>query len=674
MSKPCGCGIPTVPKFPKAGLEIFQQEPPVQFHKKVFPASLGDETAYPPNTLDYKNIILEYQASGNVYIYSSDGIPTKINGADAADFLKRLEALSTQISEETVNREEADKALQNQIDANSGAIAAQTESLAAITADLQSEVQLDTTVSGDASTVSITKKLGQIGKEGTETALPLPVASSETAGVMNPATYNAVQENSENIDSILGGAVWVNDLPANPTQDELTAQWKATTGKINLINRASIYDETNKLVWYYYENVAEWKSMPAGDAAVSVSIATNDATGIVKGSTENGQVAVEADGSMSLNGYDGMQHDIDNLSQLVAGIEIPKVPTIVVGHSVASSNPIEVEQNKNSAYPKGFVRIKYHNYNTVTGAEAASHNSAIIPPANLTYPGVMSVDDKSKLDSLLTIKALDDTLSLSEDGILSVVAGGGSDVNLLTDYTASPAEDDAYSAAYINSRLDRQTIKFGNNAQAAGTSIAIGYFSSAVGDTIAIGNFSKSSKDLSLGEGMIALGIEANVSHRGAIALGYQAKSSRRRELSIGNPNSAQYPTRYIANVTPGELPTDAVNLQQMQDYVSEHGNPFTEMETTRVQNLPPAVVTGFEDTTYGTDTITMHLDTKDLATGGVSVQELALEPATPNTADAGGHAGIMSAFQATQLQALAEAGVDGTVTTEQFNAAWEAA
>lgn len=112
-----------------------------------------------------------------------------------------------------------------------------------------------------------------------------------------------------------------------------------------------------------------------------------------------------------------------------------------------------------------------------------------------------------------------------------------------------------------------------------------------------------------------------------------------------------------------------------MQDYVSENsGNPFTEMETTRVKNLPPAVVTGFEDTTYGTEAITMHLDTKDLATGGVSVQELTLEGATANTADEGGRAGLMTAFQATQLSALATVGVVVPATSEEITAAWEAA
>lgn len=527
MSKPCGCGIPPVPGFPEAGLEIIKKEPPVQFHKKVFPASLGDETSYPPNTLDYKNIILEYEASGNVYIYSSDGIPTKINGVDASEFLQKLEALGTQISEETVNREEADKAMQNQIDANSGAIAAQTASITSIIDDLQSEVQLDTTITSDASTVSVNKRKGQIGQAGTATAMPLPVASSTSAGVMNAAIYNSVQQNAQTVNVLLNGAVALEGLPASPTQTELTNAWKAAVKQTTLINRASIYDVTNSKVWTYYTNAAEWYSQQSDEASVNVSIATNETAGIVKGSEANGQIAVEADGTMSLNGYDTLNSDVNNLSEKVDGIVVPQVPEYIAGQK-GSNQAFEFHRSTTA------VNLIASLYKSDTGSRYSSVTP--LPFANSTQPGVMSAADKSKLDSLLTIKALDDTLSLSEDGTLSVV-GGGSDVNLLTEYTASPAADDVYSAGYVNSRLDTVAtlpLHLGRNSLGASYSIAIGAESKA---------------------------LESQ-----SVALGYAARVTREKEVSIGYGST----TRYLANVTAGELPTDAVNLQQMEDYVAE--------------------------------------------------------------------------------------------------------
>lgn len=254
------------------------------------------------------------------------------------------------------------------------------------------------------------------------------------------------------------------------------------------------------------------------------------------------------------------------------------------------------------------------------------------------------------------------------------------DVNLLEVYTPEPTATDTYNASYINSRLNATKVILGSDASARNTSNAIGYGASTGTNTY-------------------------------STAIGMGTRTTRNYEFSVGGGSSVS--TCYVSNVRAGELDTDAVNVGQLNSSLSginhdienltelinsgsitdeervklnglldiksidstlslnEEGqlsvvsggansstsdSQFTEMEVTRVKNLPPAVVTGFEDTTYGTDSITMHLDTKDLATGGVSVQELMLQPATPATSGATGSAGIMSITQATQLQALAEA------------------
>ena len=64
--------------FTKAIVEIDNPSEFVQFRKVVVPASLGDDTAYPPIPGKYCNAILYYEANEQVYIYSSDGIPTRL--------------------------------------------------------------------------------------------------------------------------------------------------------------------------------------------------------------------------------------------------------------------------------------------------------------------------------------------------------------------------------------------------------------------------------------------------------------------------------------------------------------------------------------------------------------------------------------------------------------------
>lgn len=51
---------------------------PILFRKVEIPASVGDETTNPPEPGLYRNVLLYYEATGNTYLYSSDGMPTKL--------------------------------------------------------------------------------------------------------------------------------------------------------------------------------------------------------------------------------------------------------------------------------------------------------------------------------------------------------------------------------------------------------------------------------------------------------------------------------------------------------------------------------------------------------------------------------------------------------------------
>lgn len=394
----CLCEDKCAGKLPPKAIEIVEECGPVLFHKVPYPASLGVPTDEELRALQYKNVLLEVEANGYVYLYSSDGVPTLISKGDIdpTEILEAISELQQSLAAETSAREGGDTNLQEQLTGLSDTVDEELNAVHATTTALQNDVaalqgttvQKDTAISADASTVTVTKTTGELSTEGTETAMPLPVASAEQAGVMNASTFSAVRENSENIDSILGGAITLSTIPADPTQEQLTDAWKTATGKTELVNRASIYDETNKLVWYYYANASEWKSMPAGDAVVSVSIATNDTAGIVKGSTEDGQVAVEADGTMSLNGYDAINSNIENLQS-----EMPKLPAGMVYNFVspAGANNPSTEDN---------AKITVRVVNTTTGA--ISNSALMMPMASETQAGSITAADKSKLNNLGT--------------------------------------------------------------------------------------------------------------------------------------------------------------------------------------------------------------------------------------------------------------------------------
>lgn len=174
----------------------------------------------------------------------------------------------------------------------------------------------------DVSTVTLNFTEGPLNQtETTISEVPLPVASITQAGVINAATYKAFQNNADAVDAILNGAVSLGTIPANPSQDQLTTAWKEATGKSDLVNRASIYDSANGLVWYYYENVGQWQSMQAA-GEFSIATATNNSLGIVMGSTADGMIAVEQNGTMSVNGWDTYTAKVDNNAVQIAALNV----------------------------------------------------------------------------------------------------------------------------------------------------------------------------------------------------------------------------------------------------------------------------------------------------------------------------------------------------------------
>ena len=134
----CGCNKEK-PKgggksFTKAVVEIVNPEKITLLRKVVIPASLGDETTIPPAVGLYRNVVLCYEASKRVYLYSSDGIPTFIS-TDLDAIEDELERLGIAIEDETIAREQADEELREDISGLSEALAEET--LARISGDDQ---------------------------------------------------------------------------------------------------------------------------------------------------------------------------------------------------------------------------------------------------------------------------------------------------------------------------------------------------------------------------------------------------------------------------------------------------------------------------------------------------------------------------------------------------------
>lgn len=300
-----------------------------------------DDTVNPPLNGAYNNTIVKYLMTGHIYLYNSVGIPTLLNESSKVDDELSLDStnpVQNKVITAALNKGVED--LQNEVEAREAAIAALQELLDnkvdkvdgkglstndytnadknivdGIESKLDQDVINSIQISSNTSTDVLVLEDGKVnlwtGSTNTH-EVPLPVASTTSAGVMNASTFNAVAENSNKITNILQGTVAITGLSATPTQEELTTQWKTASGETDLINGARIYDVTNHVNWTYYSNLNEWLSAASGGESVSVNTWTNTAAGIIKGSTEDGQLFAESDGTGSVNGWDTVKSDIAN--------------------------------------------------------------------------------------------------------------------------------------------------------------------------------------------------------------------------------------------------------------------------------------------------------------------------------------------------------------------------
>lgn len=331
----------------------------------------------------------------------------------------------------------------------------------------------------------------------TTSSVTLPVASTTQAGVMNSATFDAVTSNSNNINALLNGAVAITGLPATPTQAQLTTAWENETGLTSLINRASIYDVTNEKVWTYYVNDATWHAA-SNSSQVTVSTWTNSSEGVVLGSTNDGQIFAESDGTGSVNGWDTLKNTVaDNTSKLATiaqGAEVnvqanwnetntssdayiqnkPTIPTVNNATLTITQNGTSAGTFTANASSNKTIALTDTTYSDFTGADTSTAGTAGLVPApaagdNTKYLAgdgtwktvsqyalpIATANDLGgiKVGSRLTINSSTGVLSADSQtdnnftttlkNKLNGIASGA-EVNVQADWTEASSSSDAY--------------------------------------------------------------------------------------------------------------------------------------------------------------------------------------------------------------------------------------
>lgn len=269
MSKCKSCGEKPQKSraFPSAVVEINNPEQLVLLRKVVIPASMPEETN-PPVIGRYKNVILQYEDTNHLYIYSSDGIPTPIEANIPQEILDRIDqleidvdVLETGLANETEAREAADSALSSSIESLSSSLSAETEareqadaalegSINNLTADLEEEATAretaDTALGGRIDTVANNLAAETANRISADEGLQADITAEATARqnadttLQNNITAEATART--NADTALNTAI-TSEVTARQEadtnlQNQITQEAQARTAADTAINGA----------------------------------------------------------------------------------------------------------------------------------------------------------------------------------------------------------------------------------------------------------------------------------------------------------------------------------------------------------------------------------------------------------------------------------------------------
>lgn len=195
----------------------------------------------------------------------------------------------------------------------------------------------------DGDTVTINKDYLNV-KTGTTSSDDevIALANGTTAGLMAPSSVNAISNLSQRVEALEGTTVrLLYSTKTNPSAAEIEAFVRAEgyTDPTKWTGIAVVVAETYH-IWHYYSGGVGWRD----DGVDTVSQWTNSTLGIIKGSTANGQIYAEDDGTGSVNGWDALNTTVTNLGNnkadktTVNAIPVVKVATGTIGTSVKTAD------------------------------------------------------------------------------------------------------------------------------------------------------------------------------------------------------------------------------------------------------------------------------------------------------------------------------------------------
>lgn len=202
-------------------------------------------------------------------------------------------------------------ALQVTVDEHTQSIqAVETQAAQALTDANDAFDQASITQTAEAATITMTRGTGS------QEQIPFPIASSVQTGMMNAQTYAGIVNLTARVDKLEASKTvfYVSFSSNSPSEAEITSVFTTASGRPPVAGDY-VTDIARSLTYGY--NGSTWIKV---DTSADIPIFTAETPGVIKGSTLDGTVAAEADGTGSVNGWDTVKTSITNNTESIGTI------------------------------------------------------------------------------------------------------------------------------------------------------------------------------------------------------------------------------------------------------------------------------------------------------------------------------------------------------------------
>ena len=250
--------------------------------------------------------------------------------------------------------------------------------------------QASITQTAEAATITMTRGTGS------QEQIPFPIASSVQTGMMNAQTYAGIVNLTARVDKLEASKTvyYVTFSSTSPTDSELTSLFTTVSGRAPVAG--DYLTDIAKSLTYGY-NGTNWIKV---ETSADIPVFTSETPGLIKGSTADGTVAAETDGTGSVNGWDNVKTTLSNHTESIG--------TIQSSLSTVEGEVAAISANKNNKLNAITVTLTVagwaSNTQSVSASNVTADNIVWVSPAPASFDayGKAGIRATAQADGTLT--------------------------------------------------------------------------------------------------------------------------------------------------------------------------------------------------------------------------------------------------------------------------------